>query len=120
MGYGERARRAAPPVVYDRFRRQIQLSDLVFYEAPYQFSFVVQQIKPILDPSQPAGLVEIVLQTTVRTVCRKGGADPSITVVSRPTAEDQQDAERQAAEPPELEYRVSEEEPPDAQSSPEA
>ena len=50
----------------DRFGRPLYLGDLVTCTAPDLLNWEVRDIRPLIDPAAPPGLVEVQLMTSLR------------------------------------------------------
>jgi len=56
--------------VLDRFSVPIEAGSLVVWKCPQDWVWAVTDVKPMLDPRQAPGLVEITFTATVPAVCR--------------------------------------------------
>lgn len=52
-------------VALDRFKVTLEIGDLVVYAPPIDSVYQIMDIKPLLDPRQPAGLVQMILSCTL-------------------------------------------------------
>ena len=95
--------------VIDRFSKAIEVGSLVVWSLPHDFVWLVQDIKPVLDPNVQPGLVAVTLTATAPdSLCRVNSpitemivvgkqpkdGQPALTPIGEaPTTEDLQPAE---------------------------
>lgn len=78
----------------DRMGVPIQEGDLVMFNPPHQPLGRIVEIKPVVDPQQPPGLAQAVIQFIIPLTARAGIPMQNIVVVGRPEPEgEQKDAE---------------------------
>ena len=70
--------------VIDRFSNPIEVGSLVVWSLPHDFVWLVQDIKPVLDPNVQPGLVAVTLTATAPdSLCRVNSPITEMIVVGR-------------------------------------
>lgn len=65
--------------VLDRFSNILEAGSLVVWKTPEDFVWLVKEVKPVLDPKAPPGVVEMTLTVTVPALFRVN--DPIVPMI---------------------------------------